>query len=160
MVIDKMRFQFISTSDPKYSEELVLRWEVLSKPLGLPPGSEIITEEEDKSLHLVAVQGKKVVGCVLYYPENEAEGRLYQMAVSEDYQGKGFGRKLIHSLEQELAKRGVKEVHLNASQEAIGFYMQMGYHPQGEPFFMKGISHQLLKKTISQRERVVFHGSS
>lgn len=148
MSVDKMKFQFINTHDPKYPEELVLRWEVLSKPLGMPPGSDIVIEEEDKSLHLVAVEKKKVVGCVLFYPETENAGRLYQMAISGEYQGQGFGRRLLASLEQELSKRGIKEIHLNASQEAVGFYIQMGYRPQGEPFKTKGISQQLMMKHL------------
>ena len=93
-----MKFRFIRTQDPEYTKELMLRWEVLSKPLGMPPGSDIFPEEKE-SIHLIAMEGKNVVGCVLFHPETAHEGRLYQMAVSEEYHGKGFGRQLIGTLE-------------------------------------------------------------
>jgi hypothetical protein len=70
-----MKFRFITPKDPEYPQELMLRWEVLAKPLGLPPGMEEVLEEA-KSLHLIAVDRKKLVGCVLFRPEGDTQGRF------------------------------------------------------------------------------------
>jgi ribosomal protein S18 acetylase RimI-like enzyme len=143
-----MKFRFIRTEDPEYTKELMLRWEVLRKPLGMPPGSEIFPEEKE-SIHLVAMEGKKVVGCVLFHPETQEGGRLYHMAVSEEYHGRGFGRQLISTLEHALARKGFKDIHLYARCEAVSFYEQMGYTPIGEVVERTGIPHQLMQKTLA-----------
>lgn len=142
-----MKFRFITPKDPEYSQELMLRWEVLAKPLGLPPGMEEVLEEA-RSLHLIAVDRKKLVGCVLFRPEGDAQGRLLEMALSEEYQGRGFGRKLISMLEKTLQERGVKEVTLLAPPEGIGFYERMGYENAGESVKKNGIFLQPMRKSL------------
>ena len=123
-----MKFRLIKTGGRTYLKEKLLRWEVLNKPLGLPPGSEVFPEEEE-SLHLVALEKRQVIGCVLFHPETQDSGRLYQLAISQEYRGQGFGRKMVVALEKELIKRGVREVHLQANDEAINFYRSLGFRP-------------------------------
>jgi ribosomal protein S18 acetylase RimI-like enzyme len=84
-----MKFKFIKLTDPYYRDELMLRWEVLRKPLGMPPGSELQPEEKD-SFHLIALEKKQLVGCVLFHPESQTEGKIFQMALSEEYRGQGL----------------------------------------------------------------------
>ncbi len=69
-----MLFKLISPDSPEYPKERLLRWEVLAKPHGMPPGSEAL-DEEMHSLHLVALDKKKVVGCICFHPESREGGR-------------------------------------------------------------------------------------
>ncbi|HEY5259588.1 MAG TPA: GNAT family N-acetyltransferase [Rhabdochlamydiaceae bacterium] len=142
-----MQFKFIRTKDPEYGKELMIRWEVLFKPLGKPPGAEVLPNE-DKSLHYVALDKKTVVGCVLFCPDEQSRGFLHQMAVSEEYQGRGFGRKLLTSFEQALAGKGVSEILLQTPVEKVGFYHRMGYHPSGSSTEKFGTFYQLMTKTL------------
>lgn len=154
-----MKFRFIRTQDPEYPKEVMLRWEVLSKPLGMPPGSDIFPEEKE-SMHLIALEGKKVVGCVLFHPETKDEGRLYQMAVSEEYHGRGFARQLIVALEQALVKKGFKQIHLYARSDAVSFYEQMGYSQvEGTLEEKAGCMQQLMRKSITFHETGCKHES-
>lgn len=147
-----MKFKLITPQDVEYVKELMLRWEVLSKPLGMPPPEKEITKEEAESIHLIALEKKAVVGCVLFFPENDLSGKLYQMAISEEYQGQGFGRQLLAHLEHTLSRKGFKEVHLYASQDNVGFYKQMGYHLLGDPVEKLGYTVQLMSKTLKNEE--------
>lgn len=141
-----MKFRFITTEDPEHTKEQMLRWEVLLKPQGIPPEMEMTTQEE-KSLHLIALHQKKLVGCILFYPESETKGRLYHMALSEEYQGKGFGRKLISTLERALMGRGIKEVYLDTPQDRVGFYIRMGYQMEGNVQLQNGqLQQRMIKK--------------
>jgi ribosomal protein S18 acetylase RimI-like enzyme len=142
-----MKFRFIKTEDPEYSKELMLRWEEIQKPLGLPPGSEYLPEE-NKSLHLLAMDGKKVVGCVLFCPENERRGRIFHMVMSEEYQGRGFSRRIINFLEQSLFRLGFREIYLHAMPDSISFYERMGFMPEEEIIEKMGIPHRTMKKVI------------
>jgi N-acetylglutamate synthase-like GNAT family acetyltransferase len=142
-----MKFKFIKLTDPYYRDELMLRWEVLRKPLGMPPGSELQPEEKD-SFHLIALEKKQLVGCVLFHPESQTEGKIFQMALSEEYRGQGFGRKLISTLEQFLVKRGICHLHVFARQEIQGFFSSLGYFPEGDPIERFGSFHQKMSKHI------------
>lgn len=142
-----MKFQFIAPEGPDYEAERMLRWEILRKPLGLPPGSEL-DPEDPKSLHLVAIDRKQIVGCVCFFPESKEAGRIFQMALSEEYQGKGFGRKLLYALEVALAEQGFVLAEVVARQESQGFYRKMGYHPDGDAQLRFGISFQRMCKTL------------
>ena len=142
-----MKFRFITPADPEYPKELMLRWEVLAKPLGLPPGMEEEVEEA-KSLHLIALDRKKLVGCVLFRPEGEGQGRVLEMALSEEYQGRGFGRKLMMTLEHALQEKGVNQVNLLAPMERVGFYERMGYESAGEKVKKSGAFWQPMRKSL------------
>ena len=142
-----MKFRFITPSDLEYPQELMLRWEVLAKPYGLPPGAEN-PKEEEKSLHLIAVVKKKLVGCVLFRQEGAKGGSLQEMALCEEYRGQGFGRQLISTLEHALSAKGITEVSLLAPPDRVGFYLRMGYVNAGEPIKKHGEFWQPMSKSL------------
>ncbi len=146
-----MRFKFIDPEGPEYDQERMLRWEVLNKPLGLPPGSELLPED-GKSMHLIAVEKKNVIGCVCFFASSAQEGEIFHMAVSEEYRGRGFGRKLIHAMEQALSQKGVQRLHVYAWQDAEGFYEKMGYRPEGEYVKKNGMQCKLMTKNITLQD--------
>jgi predicted GNAT family N-acyltransferase len=132
------------TSDPRYEGELDLRFRVLREPLGM--GRDTVRFERDpECLHLVALDGERVVGCVLFDFES---GRLRAMAVEEALQGDGVGRLLVAGLEEELRRRGLAAVHLHARAHVVGFYEKLGYTAYGEPFVEVGIPHRTMKKQL------------
>lgn len=48
--------------------------------------------------------------------------------VNPAFRGKGFGKKLLESVEKEAKEKGIKRILLNTySFQAPGFYRQMGY---------------------------------
>lgn len=146
-----MRFKFIDSKGSEYEKERMLRWEVLLKPLGLPPGSEGLPRDED-CLHLIAIENKKVIGCICFSAESKTLGEIFHMAVSEEYQGKGFGRKLMHTMENALFEKGVRTLYVYAFQDIEGFYAKMGYHAQGDCIKRNGAFCRLMKKTLSSPE--------
>ena len=131
-----MKFKFINPFHAYYADELMLRWEVLRKPLGLPPVLEI-TPEEVESIHLLIFVDKALAGCIVFHPEAPTYGKIIQLALSEEHQGLGLGRKLVHALEQELIKRGFSQISLSATHELQPFYEKLGYHLEKESCEMK-----------------------
>jgi N-acetylglutamate synthase-like GNAT family acetyltransferase len=142
-----MKFKIITPDAPEYDAERMLRWEVLAKPLGRPPESEVLPEEL-QSLHLVALEGKRIVGCVCFHPESQTSGRIFEMAVSEEHRGRGFGRQLLHALETMLVQKGIQDVYLFATPESEEFYALMGYQPEGESIAKMGLKQRLMKKNL------------
>lgn len=139
---------FIDVADPAYEGECDLRFRVLREPLGYSRADVAFPFEAD-SLHLVAVDGGGTVrGCVLFHPDGEGGGRLFQMAVDEEMQGQGIGKALVAHLEAELRDRGVEEVVLHARHHAIGFYGRLGYVEFGAPYEEVGIPHRNMRKRL------------
>ena len=143
-----METRVIRAHDKQHAAELDLRYRILRKPLGLQRGSEWYDHEED-CIHVIAVAGERVVGCVLFHPYGDGGGRLLQMAVEADLQGKGVGRTLVQRLEEEVTRQEIHWIHLHARDHAVGFYEKLGYECVGEPFFEVTIPHFDMKKRLS-----------
>ena len=150
--------QLITPDHPLYAEELELRFRVLREPLG-HGRADVLFPFERESLHLVLVEAGRVVGCVLFHPESARApegalrqsttgGRLFQMAVATERQGRGDGRALIQALEAELLRRDLVHVHLHARAAVVGFYERLGYVCHGEPFLEVGIEHRHMRRTL------------
>ncbi|MCX6989182.1 MAG: GNAT family N-acetyltransferase [Chlamydiae bacterium] len=142
-----MKCKFITPAHAYYRDELMLRWEVLRKPLGMPPGSEVIPEEME-STHLLVLHDKKIVGCLVFHPKSETSGQIMQLALSEDYRGAGCARKLMHALEQSLSAKGIVDLSVFAREELQGFYQRMGFHYNGESVERMGSRYRLMSKNL------------
>ena len=142
-----MQLAFIGLDAPEYAQERDLRWRVLRKPLG--QGRDAVAFPfEAESLHLVALDGGRVVGCVLFHPEGPETGRLFQMAVEPERQGSGLGTRLVRALERAVAERGFREVTLHARDTAVGFYARLGYVSFGAPYVEVGVPHQNMRRAL------------
>ena len=142
-----MKIKCISVDDPLYQSERELRFRVLREPLGFEEGAESF-DFEGESVHVVALKDEKVVGCVLFAPDGNGSGRLYQMAVAPNLQGHGLGRDLVRFLEVELSKQGIREVTMHAREAAVGFYERLGYACFGEPFTEIGVPHRHMRRSL------------
>lgn len=142
-----MQFKWITPDSPEYHAERILRWEVLSKPFGIPP-SEEVTDEERQSLHLIVLHGKCLVGCVCFHPEGTSMGRIFEMAISEEYRGRGFGRQLLHTLEHMLIQQGIHDVYLFAPPDTEKFYSLLGYQSQEEVRMYGEVAQRRMKKNL------------
>ncbi|MBY5561836.1 GNAT family N-acetyltransferase [Rhizobium leguminosarum] len=49
------------------------------------------------------------------------------VAISEECQGKGYGRMLMTGLEKFASQRGVERLLVNAARDAVGFYGALGW---------------------------------
>lgn len=145
---DTLDLRFIEPGHPLYAQELELRFRVLREPLG-HTRADVPFPFEAQSLHLLAVDAEEVVGCVLFHPEEEHSGRLFQMAVAPSRQGQGVGRQLVRALEASLMARGVRHVHLHAREPVVPFYESLGYATYGDPFVEVGIAHRHMERTLT-----------
>lgn len=140
--------RFVAPDDPLVAREIDLRFRVLRDPLGLGPDT-VRFPYEHESLHLLAIAGGEVVGCVLFHPESATAGKLYQMAVAPERQRRGLGACLVRALESRLRGDGFRRVVLHARATAAGFYEALGYRAVGEPFDEVGIPHQRMEKALA-----------
>jgi N-acetylglutamate synthase-like GNAT family acetyltransferase len=142
-----MQFRFLQPGSIEFQKGKMLRWEVLGKSLGVSP--EMLHNQEDMNgLHLVAMDKKLIIGCVCFSPEEKTSGRIFQLVVSEEYQGKGFGRRLLGFLEKSLVDRGIESVYLYAQKEVECFYMSLGYQKEEQVKQEMGTEHLVMRKRL------------
>ena len=125
------------------------RWEILRKPLGM--SKETLKDElEDESSHLIAVDEQKiVVGAGRLHFNNNKEAQIRYMAVSNTIQRKGLGSAIVSELETIARKIGIQEMVLNAREDAISFYLSMGYKETGPYESDTGIPHITMRKKLT-----------
>ncbi|WP_426733801.1 GNAT family N-acetyltransferase [Myxococcus faecalis] len=143
----ELALDFIPPGHALYAGELELRFRVLREPLGYTR-EQVTFPFEDTSLHLVAHVDGQVLGCVLFHPEDPRGGRLFQMAVTPELQGRQLGARLVRTLEAELVRRGLTQVHLHARQAVVPFYERLGYSTYAEAFLEVGIPHRHMRKSL------------
>ena len=71
-----------------------------------------------------------IIGCgaIGFYWGKEDESSLFTIFVLPEYQGKGVGRKIIETLEQDEYFLRAKRIEIPASITACTFYQKMGYN--------------------------------
>lgn len=77
----------------------------------------------------VVCEDEKIIGCggIGAYWGKKDESSLFTIFVLPEYQGKGIGRKIIETLEQDEYFLRAKRIEIPASITAVGFYKKMGY---------------------------------
>ena len=147
-----MKKAMIHLEDVKYQssaywEMLALRNKVLREPLGLIFSEEDLQNEKDDVFCLCRVNDRIIACCVLSLKENGII-HLRQMAVDEEFQGKGFGSTILQFAEQCVKELCYKTITLHARRIAVGFYAKHGYEIEGDEFIEIGLPHVTMNKIM------------
>ena len=138
---------------PKSKEEwknyFIFRWELLRKPLGMSKES-LEDDLEDSSYHLMGIDNENNViasGRVHFNDNNQAQIRY--MAVKDSYKRKGIGSEIVTKLEDYASSKGAKKMVLNARENALSFYLSLGYSEKGPYQSDTGIPHSKMEKDLT-----------
>lgn len=133
-------------------ESYKIRKEILRKNITLT--EKIKGDFDEKTFHLGAFYMNNLLGVATFMKNENSnfEGvqyRLRGMAVLENYQGKGIGKKLITKAITLLKNRKVDVLWCNARIIAINFYKKIGFKVKGSVFDIPLIgSHYVMYKKI------------
>ena len=77
----------------------------------------------------VACEGDTIIGCGAIGPYwgSETESSLFTIFVLPEYQGKGIGKRIVETLEQDEFALRAKRIEIPASITACAFYRRLGY---------------------------------
>lgn len=136
----------VSTAD--WQAYYQLRYQVLRQPWGQPPGSERDELEADSAHRMIRDSDGTVVAVGRLHRLADGWCQIRYMAVAESMRGKGLGALVLRALERQALEWGCRQLTLNARENALPFYQQLGYLPGQhlEPLF--GIAHQQMSKTL------------
>jgi predicted GNAT family N-acyltransferase len=137
----------LALNSPDYRASLILREEILRRPLGLPFRPED-TAHDDHSFHLGCYREETLVGVLVLEPLDETMLKMRQVAVAADTQGQGAGSDLVAFAERFAREKGFRTIVANARQEYHSFYVKRGYHVRGGPFIEVTIPHYAVAKEL------------
>ena len=121
--VSAMIIHTLKTSNSKdYSAETISALEKKMQPSG-------VLERASWTHFYVAEEGGDIIGCGAIGPYwgSETESSLFNIFVLPEYQGKGVGRKIIETLEQDGFFLRAERVEVPASITGVGFYRKLGY---------------------------------
>lgn len=132
----------------EFAQYYHIRWKTLREPWGQPEGSEK-DEFEDETLHRAAFFNDKIVAVARIQKNSPQEAQIRYMGVLEEFRGHGIGRMLIESLEEAAVEKDFESIILNARENAVGFYVIMGYEVVCESYLLfDSIQHFKMKKVL------------
>ena len=139
-------------SSAEFEQYYNLRYEVLRKPWLQPKGSE--KDDGDKSsIHRMIIDesnGKAVAVGRLQFNTSE-EAQIRYMAVSDNYQLKGYGNIIVKTLEDIALNEGIRNIILQARENALKFYWKNGYEIIEKSYLLfDEIQHWLMVKKITR----------
>ena len=114
----------ISISNKKdYPEDLMDQLIAIETP-------EHVLERASWTHFYVVLEGEDIIGCGAIGPYwgKEDESSLFTIFVDPDCQGKGIGRAIMETLENDEYFLRAKRIEIPASITGVPFYLKMGYH--------------------------------
>ncbi len=136
-------------SKEEWKNYFIFRWELLRKPLGMSKES-LEDDLEDSSYHLMGIDDENNIiasGRVHFNDNNQAQIRY--MAVKDSYKRKGIGSEIVTKLEDYASSKGAKKMVLNARENALSFYLSLGYLEKGPYQSDTGIPHSKMEKDLT-----------
>ena len=127
-----------------------LRFTILREPWGQLKGSEVLNDE-DQSDHAMVVDDEttEIVGVARMQTNSPTQGQVRCVAVSPLVQGKGIGKLLMRYLENLAQQKGFMEIILDARENAVKFYLSIGYEILEESYLLFGeIQHWKMRKVF------------
>lgn len=129
-----------------YALTVALRYDILRKPLKLNFTAEQLSVE-DKEFHIAYIENGVVLGCLVLVPKDNGVIKMRQVAVAENRQGKGIGKKMVAYSEEFSKAKGFTVMDLNARKTAVPFYLSLNYTQVGDEFEEVTIPHfRMIKK--------------
>ena len=138
---------------PKSKEEwknyFIFRWELLRKPLGMSKES-LKDDREDSSYHLMGINDENdVIASGRVHFNNKKEAQIRYMAVKDSYKRRGIGSEIVIKLEDYASSKGAIRMVLNARENALSFYLSLGYIEKGQYQSDTGIPHSRMEKNLT-----------
>ena len=131
----------------EYKKALELRYRVLRKPLGLQFTAAELSKDV-KDIHLGILMGDEIIACLILLVSENKKIKMRQVAVDENFQGKGWGKKLSLAAEEIAKQLGCNCIFCHARKPAVSFYEKLGYKITGDEFTEVGIPHYAMEKQI------------
>ncbi|RDC64569.1 GNAT family N-acetyltransferase [Adhaeribacter pallidiroseus] len=137
------------TQPDDWAQYYRLRYEVLRQPWQQPAGSERSPDDATATHALLVDESGKALGVGRLHQHAPEEAQIRFMAIRPDQQGKGLGNLILKHLEDIARQWQVKQLTLQARENALNFYRRNGYKEIEKSHVLFGeIQHYKMAKDI------------
>ena len=132
----------------EWERYLLFRWEMLRKPLGMSMDS-LADSIEEESFHLMGIdeEGNVIASGRVHFNTSD-EAQIRYMAVDDNFKRRGIGSEIVTELERYALSKKAVTITLNARENAISFYLSLGYSEVCPYQSDTGIPHKTMKKDL------------
>ena len=132
----------------EWERYLLFRWEMLRKPLGMSMDS-LADSIEEESFHLMGIdeEGNVIASGRVHFNTSD-EAQIRYMAVDDNFKRQGIGSEIVTELEKYALSKKAVAITLNARENAISFYLSLGYSEVCPYQSDTGIPHKTMKKDL------------
>jgi len=132
----------------EWERYLLFRWEMLRKPLGMSMDS-LADSIEEESFHLMGIdeEGNVIASGRVHFNTSD-EAQIRYMAVDDNFKRRGIGSEIVTELEKYALSKKAVAITLNARENAISFYLSLGYSEVCPYQSDTGIPHKTMKKDL------------
>ena len=132
----------------EWERYLLFRWEMLRKPLGMSMDS-LADSIEEESFHLMGIdeEGNVIASGRVHFNTSD-EAQIRYMAVDDNFKRQGIGSEIVTELERYALSKKAVTITLNARENAISFYLSLGYSEVCPYQSDTGIPHKTMKKDL------------
>ena len=132
----------------EWERYLLFRWEMLRKPLGMSMDS-LADSIEKESFHLMGIdEDGNVIASGRVHFNTSDEAQIRYMAVDDNFKRQGIGSEIVIELEKYALSKKAVTITLNARENAISFYLSLGYSEVCPYQSDTGIPHKTMKKDL------------
>jgi predicted GNAT family N-acyltransferase len=136
-------------------DALSVRRAVFIEEQGVSEAEEIDAYDGDPervtgAVHVIAYVDGRPAGTgrlLLDVPPGE-NAHIGRVAVLQEHRGRGLGRMLMLTLQEEAERRGYPGITVAAQLRAIPFYERLGYRARGDVFLDAGIEHRWMDLSL------------
>ena len=146
LLMNNVFFKIISHGTPEYQALVVLREDILLKPLGLSFSIDVL-EKEKGHIHIAGFKRNEIVATIALAPKGE-KCKMKRVVVRTDMQYSGLGSKMIVFFEKYAKAQGFKSIYCHARDSAVHFYLKHNYVAEGDYFDIDTVKHLLMRKVI------------
>jgi predicted GNAT family N-acyltransferase len=100
------------------------------------------------ALYAVVKNGTEVIGTARVRFLSSRRAKLERMAVLDGWRRMGIGSRVTSFVVEELKKRGVEQVVLQAQCAVVPFYKSCGFDEIGLPFGEAGVEHIEMRRQV------------
>lgn len=136
------------------SEEYFLLHKLRERELRVPLGRKLTPSEcqgEEHQKHFGIFTDNKAIACMILVDKHDGSLKMRQVCIHSEFQGKGLGSALLKYADQWSQLNGFKEINCHAREVAKDFYLNHGYHIEGDLFEEIGIPHFYMWKGVKEK---------
>lgn len=136
-------------NEKEWEQYYDLRYRILRQPLNQPVGSEK-NEGDETEIHFALFENDQLMAIARLDHSGENTMQVRFVAVEKNQQGKGFGKQIMIATEQKALELNAKKMILHARENAVPFYLGLGYEMIEKSHNLFGmVQHYLMEKELN-----------